>query len=96
MSRIGKAPIPIPAGVTVKVADGKVSVKGPKAPQGLEDLVTSGYIKQLPPDPMTGQPDWTVDQEDSAMSVDQQETGISDVHSASSKVSSDGTAYSSW
>jgi general secretion pathway protein G len=67
-----------------------------KAPQALEDLVTSGYIKQLPADPMTGQPDWTVDQEDSAMSVDQQETGISDVHSASSKVSSDGTAYSSW
>ncbi len=36
MSRIGKQPIAIPAGVTVKVADGKVSVKGPKAPQGLE------------------------------------------------------------
>ncbi len=28
MSRIGKKPIPIPAGVTVTVADGKVSVKG--------------------------------------------------------------------
>jgi len=37
MSRIGKQPIAIPAGVTVKVADGKVLVKGPKAPpQGLE------------------------------------------------------------
>src|ERR1700722_12479306 len=30
MSRIGKAPIPEPAGVTVKVDGGHVSVKGPK------------------------------------------------------------------
>jgi len=30
MSRIGKQPVTIPAGVTVKVADGKVTVKGPK------------------------------------------------------------------
>jgi len=36
MSRIGKQPIAIPSGVTVKIADGKVVVKGPKAPQGLE------------------------------------------------------------
>jgi len=35
MSRIGKQPITIPAGVTVKVADGTVSVKGPKEPKGL-------------------------------------------------------------
>src|ERR1700694_4719666 len=30
MSRIGKQPIPIPAGVKVRVADGKVNVEGPK------------------------------------------------------------------
>lgn len=30
MSRIGKAPIPIPSGVEVKLADGHVTVKGPK------------------------------------------------------------------
>ena len=30
MSRIGKKPVPIPAGVTVTVHDGGVSVKGPK------------------------------------------------------------------
>jgi large subunit ribosomal protein L6 len=30
MSRIGKAPIAIPSGVTVEVKDGLVSVKGPK------------------------------------------------------------------
>jgi large subunit ribosomal protein L6 len=31
MSRVGKLPVPIPAGVTVTVGDGHVSVKGPKA-----------------------------------------------------------------
>lgn len=30
MSRIGKLPIPIPAGVTVQIKDGLVSVKGPR------------------------------------------------------------------
>src|SRR5690349_23285043 len=68
-----------------------------KAPQSLDDLVQSGYIKQIPVDPMTGSnSSWTVDQEDSLMSVDQQDPGISDVHSGASQVSSDGTAYSTW
>ena len=31
MSRVGKKPVPIPAGVTVAVSDGVVKVKGPKA-----------------------------------------------------------------
>lgn len=30
MSRIGKLPIPVPAGVTIAVADGQLKVKGPK------------------------------------------------------------------
>jgi large subunit ribosomal protein L6 len=30
MSRIGKQPVPVPAGVKVRVADGKVNVEGPK------------------------------------------------------------------
>jgi len=68
-----------------------------KAPQSLDDLVQSGYIKQIPVDPMTGSnSSWTVDQEDSLMSVDQQDHGISDVHSGATQMSSDGTAYSSW
>ncbi len=68
-----------------------------KAPQSLDDLVQAGYIKQLPNDPMTGSNStWAVDQEDSVMSVDQQEPGISDVHSGAAGISSDGTAYSSW
>lgn len=68
-----------------------------KAPQGLDDLVQGGYIKQIPMDPMTGSnSSWTVDQEDTVMSVDQQDPGVSDVHSGAAGTSSDGTAYSSW
>jgi general secretion pathway protein G len=68
-----------------------------KAPQALDDVVQAGYIKQLPNDPMTTKPDWTVDQEDSTlMSPDQQDSGIDDVHSSSSAISSDGTAYNTW
>jgi general secretion pathway protein G len=68
-----------------------------KAPQSLDDLITAGYLKQIPIDPMTNARDtWTVDQEDTLLSVDQQEPGISDVHSGSNAISSDGTAYSTW
>jgi general secretion pathway protein G len=68
-----------------------------KAPQALDDLVQAQYIKQIPMDPMTGSNStWTVDQEDTVMSVDQQEPGISDVHSGATQTSSDGSAYSTW
>jgi large subunit ribosomal protein L6 len=36
MSRIGKQPVTVPAGVKVRVADGKVVVEGPKAAKPLE------------------------------------------------------------
>jgi general secretion pathway protein G len=69
-----------------------------KAPQALEDLVSGGYFKQIPNDPMTGRNDtWTVEEEsDVIMSVDQKDPGIFDVHSGSSAVGSDGTAYNTW
>jgi general secretion pathway protein G len=68
-----------------------------KAPQSLDDLVSAGYIKQIPNDPITGKPDWEPVEEDTTIaSPDQQETGIWDVKSASSDISSDGTAYNTW
>jgi general secretion pathway protein G len=67
-----------------------------KAPQGLDDLVSAGYIKVVPKDPMTNEANWEVVQEDVLLAVDQQDPGISDVHSASSATGSDGTAYSTW
>ena len=42
MSRIGKKPIPIPAGVKIQVADGAVEVQGPKGK--LRQLVPPGIV----------------------------------------------------
>ena len=70
-----------------------------KAPQALDDLVSAGYMKQLPTDPFTGKNDtWkVVTEEDTIADPSQTEAGgISDVHSGSDQPSSDGTAYSSW
>ena len=67
-----------------------------KAPQSLDDLVSAGYMKTIPRDPMTNTTEWTVQQEDTLMAVDQQEPGIVDVHSTSNATSSEGTPYSSW
>jgi len=67
-----------------------------KAPQSLDDMVTAGYMRQIPVDPMTRQPNWEVVQEDLMLAVDQQEPGITDVHSASAGTASDGTAYNTW
>jgi general secretion pathway protein G len=67
-----------------------------KAPQSLDDLVSAGYLKVIPKDPSTNEANWEVVQEDVLLAVDQQDPGISDVHSASSATGSDGTAYSTW
>jgi general secretion pathway protein G len=67
-----------------------------KAPQSLDDIVQAGYLKQIPKDPMTGEANWQVEQEDVLLAIDQQEPGISDVHSASNASSTEGSAYSTW
>jgi len=70
-----------------------------KAPQSLDDLVTAGYLKQLPVDPTSGRSDtWVPDQEqDTIMSIDETDQGgIIDVHTGSQAIGSDGTAYNTW
>jgi general secretion pathway protein G len=69
-----------------------------KAPQSLEDLMQAGYLKQIPRDPITNNADWTVDQEENTiMSPDEQdEGGITDVHSASAAIGTNGSAYNTW
>src|SRR6204780_93336 len=42
-----------------------------KAPQGLDDLVQGGYLRQIPVDPMTRETNWEVVQEDVMLAVDQ-------------------------
>jgi large subunit ribosomal protein L6 len=62
MSRIGKKPITIPKGVTVKVVDGAVEVQGPKGklrqahPSGINFELSDGHLvaKTATEDPQLG------------------------------------------
>jgi general secretion pathway protein G len=68
-----------------------------KAPQSLRDLVTEGYLREIPVDPIAGtNQNWKVIMEDSLQSVNQTEPGIFDVRSSSDKNGLDGTPYSDW
>ncbi len=69
-----------------------------QAPQSLDDLVSAGYLRQIPTDPVTGAKDWVTETSDVLLSPDEASGGgISDVHSPSDKVSPfESTPYSSW
>jgi general secretion pathway protein G len=69
-----------------------------KAPQSLDDLVSEGYLRQVPLDPIVGSNTaWKLVMEDATTSTNQTEPGIFDVHSSSDKTSPlDGTAYADW
>jgi general secretion pathway protein G len=66
------------------------------APQSLNELVSAGYLREIPRDPVTRQRDWRTQYEDVLLSVDQNSTGLTDVRSNSDSVALDGTPYSSW
>jgi len=68
-----------------------------EAPQSLDDLVQSGYLAAIPVDPMTHSKDtWQTDTDDTFSDMDQTQSGITDVHSGSDAMGSDGQPYSSW
>ena len=68
-----------------------------KAPQSLQELVSEGYLRDVPTDPMTGSnQSWKVIMEDATQSVNQDQPGIFDVRSGSDKVGLNGTPYAEW
>jgi general secretion pathway protein G len=68
-----------------------------KAPQTLQDLVSEGYLRAVPFDPITGSDQtWRPVMEDALSSVNQTEPGIFDVRSGSDLKSLEGTPYSEW
>ena len=69
-----------------------------KAPQTLDDLVSEGYLRQVPIDPIVGSSTaWKLIMEDATTSTNQTEPGIFDVRSSSDRTSPlDGTAYADW
>ena len=67
-----------------------------KAPQTLQDLIDGGYFREMPLDPITGTHDWRTDFDTSISTIDQTDTGITNVHSLSTAISSEGTTYDTW
>jgi general secretion pathway protein G len=66
-------------------------------PQSLDDLVASGYLREVPTDPITRGRDWHTDFDNILLSTDQTSPGITDVHSTSDSLSPfESTPYSSW
>jgi general secretion pathway protein G len=63
-----------------------------KLPPSLDALVEAGYIKELPIDPMTDQPDWEVEMGEDP-NLTQGEQGVVNVRSSSTEESLDGKAY---
>ena len=66
-----------------------------KYPEALDDLISHddksrSYLRSIPTDPFTGGADWIT------VSLEGEESGIFDVHSASELVSQNGTPYNTW
>jgi general secretion pathway protein G len=66
-----------------------------KLPQSLDELVSDGYMREVPVDPFTNQKDWAISMGEDPNSLNG-EQGMTDVHSNSSETSSEGTPYSEW
>jgi len=66
------------------------------APQALDDLVPQ-YLHAIPVDPITQAKDWVPAVDSVILTPDQASSGITDVHSASDKVSPfENTPYNTW
>jgi general secretion pathway protein G len=63
-----------------------------KLPPSLNALVEAGYIKELPIDPMTDQPDWEAEMGEDP-NLTQGEQGVINVRSSSTEESLDGKTY---
>ncbi len=73
-------------------------------PPDLQTLVSEGYLRQIPPDPMTkSRETWVVDYEEVDAASEGEATpeetatpGVVDVHSGSTGKALDGTLYKDW
>ena len=82
---------------TMRAAIDSYTMDKQKAPQSLDDLVEEGYLKAIPEDPMTHSKDtWVPDTSDAMYSIDETDSGITDVHSGSEEVGTDDRPYSEW
>ncbi len=82
---------------TIRSMIDEYTIDKQKAPETLQDLVSDGYLRQVPQDPMTGSNDtWKTIMEDAPVAGGSNPPGIFDVRSGSDKTALDGTAYADW
>lgn len=82
---------------TLRTMIDEYTIDKQKAPDSLQDLVSEGYLRQIPQDPMTGSSDnWKVIMEDTPVGGSTSSPGVFDVRSGSDKTALDGTAYADW
>jgi general secretion pathway protein G len=63
-----------------------------KLPQSLDDLVSAGYLREVPVDPITGERDWDMEMEDDEISLEGG-SGLGDVRSKAPGEGLDGIPY---
>ena len=74
----------------------KYTIDKERAPQALQDLVSAGYLKRVPEDPITKSADaWQIEMESEPPSPDVP-AGIANVHSGAGGVGLDGIAYNQY
>ena len=68
-----------------------------KWPQSLQDLVSDGYVREIPTDPMTDSADsWQTVPAEADPANPSAEPGVFDVKSGSDRTALDGTPYTDW
>ena len=81
---------------TMRIAIDHFTLDKQAAPQSLDDLVPQ-YLHAVPVDPITNAKDWVPVVDSVVLTPDQASSGVTDVHSASDKVSPvENTAYNTW
>ena len=66
-----------------------------RLPQSLDEIVSAGYMREIPVDPFTGKKEWQQEMGEDPNSLEG-ETGLTDVHSLAEDTASDGTSYREW
>lgn len=82
---------------TIRNMIDEYTVDKQKAPESLQDLVSEGYLRQVPQDPITNSNQtWKTIMEETAVSGSSGTPGLFDVRSGSDKKALDGTNYADW
>jgi len=82
---------------TIRQMIDEYTIDKQKAPDSLQELVSEGYLRQIPQDPMTNSDQtWRTVMEETPVAGSSGSPGLYDVHSGSDKKALDGSNYADW